>query len=165
MSGPAHLAIRRATAADLDRICGWWAELAQLHAAASPRFRLAPGALRSAHTYFEGELSGADSLVLVADLDGAPAGFANAQVRPRPPVLDPSIMGHVDNVYVVPAARRAGVASALLAAVRAWFEGRGLKVWGTHVHAWNEASLALCARHGLAVETLVLAGEADPVRR
>lgn len=151
--------VRAAQDADLDLIVRWWEELARLHAAREGALlQPVPDAAELTRSHFRELLGDPDALVAVAELEGATVGFANAERRARPPVLQPRRMLHLDNLYVREDARRKGVASALLARCREWAQERGLELWSATVYRWNEAALALCARAGLEPQTVGLVG-------
>lgn len=83
--------------------------------------------------------------VLVAERDGAVAGFASfTQFRPFEGYLHTVEHG----LYVARGAQRRGVGSALLGALVARAEAYGAHVMVAGIEARNEASLALHARFG-----------------
>lgn len=56
--------------------------------------------------------------------------------------------GLISTTYVVPTARRLGVASALLLAGEAWFEAQGLHCFATWTSSTNTKLLRLYEKHG-----------------
>jgi ribosomal protein S18 acetylase RimI-like enzyme len=86
----------------------------------------------------------------LAERDGAAVGMALARRRgPR--------LGRITDLYVRPAARRAGVAEALTRAVAARFIADGVDTVDLEVTASNSAARAVYARWGFRDEVLVLA--------
>jgi ribosomal protein S18 acetylase RimI-like enzyme len=86
----------------------------------------------------------------LAEEDGAAVGMALARRRsPR--------LGRITDLYVRPAARRAGVAEALTRAVAARFSADGVETVDLEVTASNAAARAVYARWGFRDEVLVLA--------
>jgi len=153
------VSVRPAAVADLERVVAWWRAMIGLHVERDPhRFRLIPRADASFREYVRGQLDNPDALVLVAEVDGIPAGFSNAVLRLPPPVFVPAFAGCVDNVFVAPERRRHGVGAALLERTRAWLASRGVAEWSANVYVWNEASLALFAKSGLLPRSVSVGG-------
>lgn len=63
----------------------------------------------------------------VVELEGLPVGYLLARLE-RPFIVESPIqeIGHISQVYVVPSARRRGVARALVAAAEAMFRAHGI---------------------------------------
>ena len=82
---------------------------------------------------------------------GAPAGFAQAQLR-RDYVEGSSTspVGYLEGVYVEPDFRRRGFAQALLRACEAWARERGCAEFASDCELENEVSAAFHARMGFA---------------
>jgi ribosomal protein S18 acetylase RimI-like enzyme len=140
--------VRPASAADLP----WLARLAA-DAFTQSRFRDPQGpAGWHAQVYARWVASrlsqrGDDLQVLVAELDGAPAGFVIWKVHTTPAVT--GRIGQVDLVAVDPRARRRGVGRALFDEAR---RRSGPLGWmAADVYAANPAGRALHERYGLAV--------------
>ena len=79
-------------------------------------------------TEASGMLTQADLLVLVAREGDTVIGFAEAAIR-RDYVngCETSPVAFVEGIYVMPQQRRRGVAKAMIAAIEAWAEQRGLR--------------------------------------
>ncbi len=95
------------------------------------------------------------TVVLVAEVDGAVAGFASVAVEP----VDGLVPGEVDQLFVAPWAGGRGVARALLAGVEDVARAAGLPALVTHA-SWRAAPVF--ARYGyrqVAVETVPVDGE------
>lgn len=86
----------------------------------------------------------------VAEDDGTTVGMALARRRGRR-------VGRITDLYVTPAARRAGVAEALTRAVATRFAADGIETIDLEVLASNTAARAIYARWGFRDEVLVLA--------
>ena len=78
--------------------------------------------------YLERECAAHDGCVLMAEADGAIAGFicAVATMGPGSPD-DPATFAWVHDIYVRPAYRRRGIASALMAAAESFVKARGAR--------------------------------------
>jgi len=120
--------VRPAAPADQARLAAWF-QAAFEHlktSSADPWFEGAvkPPEASSAHV---AQALADGSLLLVAELDGTPAGFLHGRLE-RPYVAESPIpkIGHVSLVWVEPALRGRGVAQAMIAAAEAWFRERGI---------------------------------------
>ena len=82
----------------------------------------------------------ADAALFLCEEGGAPAGFAQAQLR----------RDYVEGVYVEPDFRRRGFAQALLRACEAWAREKGCAEFASDCELENEASAAFHARMGFA---------------
>ena len=98
--------IRRATVADLDALAPLFD--------AYRRFYAQPGDLARARDFLQARLAAGESVVLLAGRDGAAVGFT--QLYPLFSSVRTARMWILNDLYVDAAARRGGVARALLAA-------------------------------------------------
>ena len=89
------------------------------------------------------------ALALLAELDGMPAGYALAK-------LESQRVCYLSDVYVRPAARRRGIAKALMASVVEWGAARGADVLTLEVLSTNTDVRAMYDRIGFAEETATL---------
>lgn len=88
---------------------------------ADPRFRLAPSAERALAEHLEHAWFGRFlpfPAVLIVEIGDAPAGFVSGGIVVDPGILEAPPSAIVDNLWVEPEHRRAGVARALVAAFR-----------------------------------------------
>lgn len=97
-----------------------------------------------------------EKTALVAEDDGQIVGFALARLKgPR--------LGYLSDLYVVPEARRGGVASALVREAIARCRAAGAEVFELDVLANNAAAVAAYERWGLRTTELKLAARIDDV--
>jgi ribosomal-protein-alanine N-acetyltransferase len=91
---------------------------------------------------FESELSGVPDTrwYVVAETDAQVVGYAG--------LMQAGETADVQTLAVAPQYQRSGIATALLTAIIAEAERRGLRALLLEVRAENEAALALYARHG-----------------
>src|SRR5262249_44407688 len=120
---------RRAAADDLPLLVRWMEAFFEDMGTSSgdPYFVGAVLSHEAARAAFEAAMA-AGELIVVAAVDEAPRGYLLA--RSVPPVVSESPIrriGHVSHCYVELAARRLGVASALLAAAERWFRDEGAR--------------------------------------
>jgi ribosomal protein S18 acetylase RimI-like enzyme len=99
----------------------------------------------------------ADGLGFVAEADGAAVGFALARVRN-------ATVGRLTDLYVVPEARRTGLAQALVEAVAEALGERGVTHVDLEVMSGNTDARAVYQHWGFVEHTLVLAAPVDTLR-
>jgi ribosomal-protein-alanine N-acetyltransferase len=102
-----------------------------------------------------------DGVVLIAEEDGAPAGYALASIVPETP-----IRGHLYDVFVRADARKRGVGLALVAEVAKELRERGVTHLSLDVGIHNEGARQLYDRLGFfPYETFMVAALEDLERR
>jgi GNAT superfamily N-acetyltransferase len=103
-------------------------------------------------------LAGGDGVVLIAERDGRPVGYAFLHLHEGPDDTWPvdGRWGEVVSLSVIPEERGAGVGSALLDAVDAELDARGVRDLQVAVMAGNADALRLYERRGLRPAELVL---------
>jgi len=142
--------VRRARAADLEAIGQLGARLLRQHHTFDPDRFMAPGRDPEAgYAWFLGtQLSEPDVLLLVAEVEGAVAGYLYAAVEPRSWKELRDEAGFIHDVYVDERFRRQGMARALMLEAAGWFGRRGLPrviLWSAHP---NEDAQRLFSRLG-----------------
>jgi len=90
---------------------------------------------------------GDDELVLIARVDGEPAGFLNAAIRRTPSVWDYTHC-YVDNVFVVQGQRGSGISRLLLEQAEAWSRSKGVYEMELITLSNNDRALAVWRRLG-----------------
>ena len=135
--------VRSARREELERVNELRRQVNDLHVAGRPaHFRPGFGESLQQHVYeqFESDRFG----VLVAEVDGAVAGFATVQYvhRPEGPYTLPLDFYHVEEFGVDAPFRRRGVASALVAYMKADARARGFSRIDLDVWAFNDDALA-----------------------
>jgi len=144
------IGVRRATAADAELVSVLNADVQAVHAVALPwRFK-PPGPLSFPPTEASALLANVENLVLVAQVDGEPAGYAYAEIvhRPETSLTYAYEMLYVHHLSVRSEYRRKGVGSALLDAVRAAGLDLGITLLALDVWSFNEGASAFFRRHG-----------------
>lgn len=123
------LKIRRAVLRDLSSLGRLGASLVRLHHEFDPRRFFAPGSHpeRGYAEFLGTQLRARRAVLLVAELDGAVAGYLFGAIEPRSWESLRDKAGYVHDLAVDEHARRAGVGSSLLEAAFAWFAGRGVR--------------------------------------
>lgn len=125
---PTHpVRIRRAVPADLPALGRLGALLLDVHYGFDRLRFLSPGAgVADGYARFLGtQLAEADSLVLVAERDGAIVGYVYAGIEPYSWKELRDEAGFIHDVVVASEGRGAGAATALMEAAFEWMRGRG----------------------------------------
>ncbi len=150
--------IRRAEEGDADVLASLNADVQSIHAAAVPWLFKAPGPETYPAREFAFLLEVKDNLLFIAEVNGAPAGYAFAEVmrRAESAFCNAYDLVHLHHISVRPAHRRHGVGTALLAAVRAAAEERDIKLIEIGMWSFNDTARAFFARHGFAPRTETL---------
>lgn len=114
------------TRSDLHRVGELAGELVRLHHRwDARRFFLVEGVEAGYRHYFDGELGRTGVVLLVAELDGAIAGYVYGTLERRDWNRLADAHGAIHDVFVDPAFRRHGVARALMIAAIAALEAAG----------------------------------------
>lgn len=172
--------VRRAAKRDADAVAPLWRALLDEQAAADARLAVADDALTRWHNDFPLWLDDGTRLVLVATdaaddasaedagVEGAGAavvGFAMAHRTAPPPIYAPAAEVFLDELYVAPDARRRGLGTQLVAAVRAWADDLAADRLRLRVLTANAAGQAFWEAQGAApfstTRTLELEGAAE----
>jgi ribosomal protein S18 acetylase RimI-like enzyme len=144
------MTIRGATGDDLELLKELWREFETEVPEPPHRESQAESELAELPSYLED-----GALALVAEVDGSPAGYALAKLE------SPSIC-YLSDLYVRPAARRLGIAKALMARVVEWGASRGADVLTLEVLSTNTDARAMYDRIGFTEELATLVA---PLRR
>lgn len=147
---PLDVVIRRAVTRDLPALGRLGAQLVRQHHAYDPdRFMAARADAEAGYAWFLGtQLTNDDVAVLVAERGDQVAGYVYAAVEPRSWDQLRDEAGVVRDVVVDERFRRAGIASALIEAVAAWFGARGVRLMVLSTAERNDAAQRLFARLG-----------------
>jgi ribosomal protein S18 acetylase RimI-like enzyme len=138
------VAVRAATPDDLETVLAFRLALLREHAGNPMYGRLRDDAPERARKLFAAQLAAIGEVTYLAELTGArqPVGILRCMESRGSPLLDPPKYGYVASVYVVPEARRLGVAQRLLDAAVHWCDERGLDEIRLHTASDNVAGNA-----------------------
>jgi ribosomal protein S18 acetylase RimI-like enzyme len=114
--------VRKAVADDLDDLLLLWSQ-AREDLGRSGRTLTSPAAEAMRPRLLE-TLCGSETYVLLARWEGRPTGYAVLRLAPVLAILDGHAL-HIDHLFVLPEARRRGIARALLVAATAIAERHG----------------------------------------
>ena len=120
------MVIRKATRADSEALGRLGALLMTVHYNFDRRRFLAPGENAAAGyaRFLASQIDDPDSVILVAEIDGAVAGYCYAGIEPLSWKELRDEAGFVHDLALDPAARRRGAGRGLLAAAIEWFRSR-----------------------------------------
>jgi ribosomal protein S18 acetylase RimI-like enzyme len=144
------LIIRRAEERDLEAVGRLGATLLRDHHEFDRlRFMAPRGNTESGYAWFLGtQLQRDDVAVFVAEREAQVVGYVYAGIEPQSWKELRDEAGFIHDVYVDEAARRCGVATALLAAAADWLGGRGMPRIVLWTAAGNESARRLFERLG-----------------
>ncbi len=144
------VSIREARREDYNGLCAVIKELDAMHADAIPRFfRHFEGAARSPE-WFADALDNPDSLLLVAEREGAIIGFLWGLVRSSPdtPMHVPRRWLLVDMLGVAETYRGQGIGRALMEHAHDWARRQGIAEVELSVYEFNQGAMAFYAELG-----------------
>lgn len=150
-AGPTTMFVRLATTADAAAIAALNAHVQSIHADAFPwRFKQ-PSALSPSGADIARILAQPNYFAFVAEMDGAPAGYLTAEIvrRDDTPFHFAYVYLHVHHIAVDPAARRQGIARAMMDAAKAHGAREGIEIMSLDVWDFNDAARAFFAGYGL----------------
>ena len=144
------LIIRRAEERDLEAVGRLGARLLRDHHEFDRlRFMAPRGNTESGYAWFLGtQLQRDDAVVFVAEREARVVGYVYAGIEPQSWKELRDEAGFIHDVYVDEAARRCGVATALLEAAADWLGGRGMPRIVLWTAAGNESARRLFERLG-----------------
>ena len=142
------MTVRVARPSDLAPALALWQALHDEHQSLDGGYRLAgDAAARWSADFREWTRSRTSRIWLALDA-GRPAGLLTAHLHETVPTFEPVTLVHVDDLYVAPAARGAGLGARLLAGARRWGAENGATELRAGVLAANAAGRAFWAAQG-----------------
>lgn len=140
--------VRPAVPADVPALECLWGEFIDHHAEGDAYFRRSPDAKRIHGARLSEELDRADRLILLAEHEGDPVGFAIAEMRSASDLFLVGPYGFVRDLGVTRKARRLGVGQRLYDAVLEWLTELGVRRAELDVTEANEAARRFWERQG-----------------
>ena len=134
--------VRTARPSDLEAALPLWRALHREHESLDARYRMSDDAPSRWTTSFRDWTRSASSRVWLALEGGAAVGLATAHLYEPAPMYRPSLLVHVDELYVSPAARGRGTGARLIGEARAWGVSQGATELRAGVLATNAAGRA-----------------------
>lgn len=140
--------VRRARREEQERIGTLWLDFLNGQAALDPRLDIADDALERWTNDFPVWLDDETRRIYVAAPDDAIQGIATAHRSGPPPIYAPVDEVYLDELYVVPDARRRGLGTQLVCAVRHWAETVSARRVRFQTMAANESAQVFWKRVG-----------------
>lgn len=162
---PTDIHIRRAQKRDREQLGALWMALLEEQAGLDPRFQVAGDALERWTNDFPVWLADETYRLFVAERGDALLGFATAERWGPPPIYEAAEEVYLNELYVVPGARRQSVGGQLAEAVRAWAASLEAERIRLGVLAANAAGQAFWKREGAETFTTTLTLELDGPKR
>lgn len=134
------MTIRKATIEDLPAVVEMALAMASYHHDLDGYYK-APSAYRDLELEFEKELSDKQSLILIAEENGQPAGYFRGSIERAPDYASAKKIGMVYDLFVKKEARRQGIGKQIFAEALAWFQEKGVKNIELNVDVRNEAAV------------------------
>jgi ribosomal protein S18 acetylase RimI-like enzyme len=147
------IGIRPAVDTDAELLSALNAEVQAVHATALPSRFKPPGPDTFPPEAARSLLANPNSLLILAFSDGAPAGYAYAEIvrRAETPFCYAYDLIYVHHLSVKPEFRRKGVGRALLDAVRSSGDSAGITTLALDVWSFNEDARSFFRNYGLTV--------------
>ena len=147
--------LRLARRTDAPVALALWQALHAEHESQDPRYKMSEDASARWATDFRDWTQGAGHRIWLAEI-ASPAsetaqrvvGLLTAHLYQPAPTFEPYTMVYVDDLYLKPSARGAGLASRMLDEVRAWAVESGAKEIRAGVLAANAAGRAFWSKQG-----------------
>ena len=155
--------VRAATKHDALVISSLNADVQAIHADALPwRFKR-PGPDTFTPRHAEQLLSRPGHVALLAHVDQTPAGYAVAEILHHPETASHFAHGmvYVHQISVRPAVRRRGVGRALMDAIKAHGQARGISLLALDAWTFNAQALAFFRAYGLVPYNIRLWNKTD----
>ncbi len=142
-----RLAIREAVAEDVPTIVDFVVRMLKLNEEFDPLLKVSSSAGAEAEQLIRSCLDDPKYLVLVALLDGRPAGALRAEMLSRR-FYEPSVVGQIDDIYVMPEFRRREVGSMLLSKADEELHKRGAQMIMVEFPFQNYIASSFYAKEG-----------------
>lgn len=148
MTASSRAVVREARPSDLAAALPLWRALHREHESLDARYRLADDAGARWSADFREWTRSRTSRVWLAVGAGEPVGLATAHLYVPVPTFEPQSLVHVDDLFVAPGARGAGLGARLLDHARQWGASQGASQLRAGVLAANAAGRAFWTRQG-----------------
>jgi len=138
--------VRRARRDDQEQVGALWMAFLKAQTELDDRFAVADDALDRWNNDYPVWLTNETQRIFVVEPGDTIQGFATAHRWGPPPIYEESSEIYIDELYVVPDARRRGLGTQLVRAVRHWAESLSANRLRLQMMATNEAARAFWAQ-------------------
>jgi ribosomal protein S18 acetylase RimI-like enzyme len=135
--------VRMATLEESERVAQLFHDLSLHHASYHPLYHLKEDSYDLSLAYIKGKIersTSGDGLVLVAEEEEI-VGFLTCSIIDNCPNTEIRKMGHIGEVYVIPAYRRRGIAAAMMKEALKWMKERNVEYAELNVVVQNAAAI------------------------
>jgi len=154
--------VRPAIPADVPAILPMVHAITAMHEALDPaRFAMVPDVIDRYRRWLPQRATDPRSVFLIAEEAGAAVGFLVATVEPTIPIYRTTEVGFIHDVWVEPAHRGRGHASAMITEACRRFRELGVTQVRLETAAGNDAARRLFAACGFRVSTIEMLAELD----
>ncbi len=151
----AGASVRAATPADREALVALWLELVLHHRRLDPDYPRVPSVREALLTEIARGLGASSCGIWIAHREDAAVGFAFAELERGGPAASPGL-AWIHEIYVEPAARRTGVARALVDQALAFFAAHGQTRYSVRVESGNDGGRAFWQRLGFQEKARIL---------
>src|SRR4028118_1138242 len=130
-------AIRAGRREDAEAAARLGMRSAEEHTSHDPVYTTAPGAEKTMRRFLADLARNSYAFVFIATVGDRTVGFVSGELREGSPTFLPKTWASVDDVFVEPDHRNAGIGHALLRSVEAWAKERGASGVSLQVAAAN----------------------------
>ncbi|MBX7237569.1 MAG: GNAT family N-acetyltransferase [Caldilineales bacterium] len=136
--------VRRATAADYDRLCDLFAEIDALHRDHLPHLFQKPAGAALERDYFLALIDDEMIALFVAAVGEEVVGFAHSLLRVAPdlPLFVPRRYAVVDSIMVKSEFQHRGIGRTLMNSVQDWAIAEGVTAIELNVYEFNQTALS-----------------------
>ena len=119
--------IRNAVPADVPAIVELWKELMDMHQELDRIYTRSTDGHDVFAKFVDENISGEDSCVVVAQVQGNIVGYGQAKLEKYPPVLKEPEYGLILDFFVAETHRKIGIGRELVKEIRHWFREKGVR--------------------------------------
>jgi len=147
-SESSNLLIRPAQPSDVDAIAALWEELLDFHQERDPYYTRIPDAAKHSAEHLAKKMSEEETILLVAEFDGAVVGYLMARSHARPPVFVGGPVISISDICVKNGFRRGGTGVAMVDELLRLADEMGITRIEVGYAATNELSHAFWGKMG-----------------
>jgi ribosomal protein S18 acetylase RimI-like enzyme len=140
--------IREAKREDVKDIESLSGKLLDFHLQLDEYYRLRPNLENGSHKYFEDLVTSEDSVVFVAEDNGAIIGYLAGKIEERSPVFEVDKRGWIDSAYLLEEYRGQEIGKKLTQRMLEWFKEREIEYVEISVDSRNKLGVKVWSSLG-----------------